>query len=138
LGISQAKKAPRTKKPTPKSFHKISSGLKSKSQISPLKHRHNQGLIMTTDSLRADLWLWYARLYKTRSLSAKACESGLIRINTQHGPARLSKASQGLHCNDELLIMIGGRLRQIKIKALGERRGPASEATLLYEDISQE
>jgi len=90
---------------------------------------------MTKASIRADLWLWYARFFKTRTLSAQACETGLIRIITPHGPSRLTKASQSLHCGDEMMILTNGHLRQIKIIALGERRGSASQAALLYESI---
>ena len=30
--------------------------------------------------LRLDKWLWYARFFKTRSLAAKLCAAGAVRI----------------------------------------------------------
>ena len=92
-----------------------------------------------TDACRADVWLWRARFFKTRALAAKAIESGQVRIST-HGQSRvLEKASASVHCEDGLTIRIGGRkdavLKTIRVLALGERRGPASEARLLYSDV---
>jgi ribosome-associated heat shock protein Hsp15 len=92
---------------------------------------------MSSQSQRSDLWLYYSRIYKTRALSAKACESGIIRHINAHGQTRLTKPSQALHIDDELIIMIAGQLRHIKIKALGLRRGPASEAAQLYVDKTE-
>ena len=33
--------------------------------------------------LRLDKWLWYARFFKTRSLAARACAAGRMRINRE-------------------------------------------------------
>src|ERR1035438_8839173 len=50
-------------------------------------------------SVRIDKWLWAARFFKTRSLSAKACELGRLESNGQ--PA---KASREVHVGDLLQV----------------------------------
>lgn len=32
-------------------------------------------------SVRADIWVWSVRKYKTRSAAAKACKAGHVKIN---------------------------------------------------------
>lgn len=49
---------------------------------------------------------------------------------------KVSSASYGLKVDDVLTIAIHERIRILKITALGTRRGPASEAALLYEDLT--
>ena len=87
------------------------------------------------ESCRLDVWLWRARFFKTRVLAARFLEEGRLRV-TRPGsePVRVDKASRSIRPGDGLLFAIGGRLIQIEVKALGERRGPASEAQLLYSE----
>jgi len=82
--------------------------------------------------LRIDKWLWYARLLKTRSLATKFVQAGHVRVNRE----KISAASHGLKIDDVLTIVINGRVRVLKVANLGVRRGPAPEATGLYEDIT--
>ncbi len=80
---------------------------------------------------RLDKWLWYARMAKSRSIAAKLIEDGCIRINRQ----RAVKASACVKCGDVLTATLHGRVRVIKVRALGERRGPACEAQTLYLEL---
>ena len=82
--------------------------------------------------LRLDKWLWYARFFKTRSLAAKLCAAGAIRI----GGAPVTKAHHSVKPGDVLTFAQERHIRVIKIVALGVRRGPAPEAQALYEDLS--
>ena len=84
------------------------------------------------ETQRVDKWLWFARIVKTRTLAAKLVNSGKLRLNKQ----RISKASQTIKQGDTLTFMLRGRLRILEISAIGTRRGPASEAQELYEDLS--
>lgn len=86
---------------------------------------------MSEDGLRADKWLWYARFFKTRSLAAKVCNGGLLRI----GGAQVTKAHSLLRVGDVLTFTQGHHIRVIKVLALASRRGPAPEAQALYEDL---
>lgn len=46
----------------------------------------------TANEARLDKWLWAARIYKTRTLSADACKNGRVTINgAQAKPSRVVK-----------------------------------------------
>jgi len=77
---------------------------------------------------RLDKWLWYARVAKTRGVAARLIEDGRIRVNRQ----RVLKASASVKCGDVLTASLHGRVRLIEIRAIAQRRGPASEARQLY------
>ena len=85
-----------------------------------------------TTRLRADKWLWQARFFKTRALAAALIEGGHLRLNG----AKMHKPGHGLRPGDVLTFPQGGQIRVIRLCALGQRRGPASEAALLYEDVT--
>ena len=82
--------------------------------------------------LRLDKWLWYARFFKTRALASKAISNGRFRLDgdLMSKPHRQAKSGQVLTFSQ------GTRIRVVRIKALGVRRGPANEAALLYDDLA--
>ena len=84
--------------------------------------------------LRLDKWLWYARFFKTRSLAAKQINDGQVRVNAE----RVSKPAFMIAVGDALTFVQGRNVRVVRIAALGTRRGPASEAQALYEDLTPE
>ena len=83
-------------------------------------------------SVRLDVWLWRARFFKTRALSAKMCESGHVRLERFGAVVRVEKASQAVKPGDRLIFALGTHLIDIDILDAGERRGPATEAQGLY------
>tara|TARA_B100000676_G_scaffold241989_1_gene243377 strand:- start:20 stop:403 length:384 start_codon:yes stop_codon:yes gene_type:complete len=85
-----------------------------------------------TEKIRLDTWLWYARFYKSRSLSSKAILSGKVRVNSN----KIIKPASKVKINDVLTINHVNMVRIIQIQSLGARRGPASEAQKLYKDLS--
>ncbi len=87
------------------------------------------------DSQRIDKWLWYARFFKTRSLASKIVAGGKVRISNGDKTERISKASQQVKVGDTLTFTAGRRVRVVKVLAPGDRRGPAEEARLLYEEV---
>jgi len=87
---------------------------------------------MSATGCRIDVWLWRARFAKTRSLAAAMVEGGAIRLTHNGLQTRLDKPSRTVHVGDALLFAIGGRLMELTVEALGERRGPAEEARGLY------
>lgn len=84
------------------------------------------------DRIRLEKWLWQARFFKTRSLASEQVSSGRVRVNSQP----VSKPSRGVGAGDVLTFSQGRWVRVVRILACGERRGPAPEARLLYEDLS--
>jgi ribosome-associated heat shock protein Hsp15 len=83
--------------------------------------------IMT--AVRMDKWLWAARFFKTRSLSAKACELGRVESNGQ--PA---KPAREVHVGDMLQVKNESGAFQVEVLALSEMRGPAPVARTLYRE----
>ncbi|NQV55650.1 MAG: RNA-binding S4 domain-containing protein [Rhodospirillales bacterium] len=82
-------------------------------------------------SLRLDKWLWHARIFKSRSLASKFCQSGKIRVNGE----TTRKAHHIVRPGDVLTFPLGHHIRVFAILELGTRRGPAAEAQALYEDL---
>ena len=87
---------------------------------------------MNSNRQRLDKWIWFARFAKTRSLAQKIIASGKVRVNR----TKVSSASHAVYPGDVLTMSVAGRIKVIEVKALGHRRGPFSEAQLLYEDLT--
>jgi len=78
--------------------------------------------------MRLDKWLWCARFYKTRTLAADLCTAGRIRVNGR----KTQKAHYAVKRGDVLTLPQGAQVRIVEVLAHPERRGPASEAAMLY------
>ena len=81
------------------------------------------------ENLRIDKWLWAARFFKTRSLAADAVTGGKVKLNGER-----VKAAKTIRLDDELSIHVGPYEYLVRVLGLSGKRGPASEATLLYEE----
>jgi ribosomal 50S subunit-recycling heat shock protein len=90
---------------------------------------------MTDDACRADVWLWRARFFKTRSLAAKFVDEGRVRLTRSGQESRLDKPARPVKVGDQLVFALGGRLIAVQVEAFGERRGPATEARALYSTL---
>ena len=77
--------------------------------------------------VRADVWLWAARFFKTRSLAKQAIDGGRIDVNGAG-----CKPAKILHAGDRLKIGCGEERLEVEVLALSDRRGPASMAQTLY------
>lgn len=86
------------------------------------------------ERVRLDVWLWRARFFKTRSLAARAVEGGAVRLVRAGASKLVSKPAEAVGPGDGLVIAAGRGLLTVEITALGERRGPASEARRLYSE----
>lgn len=79
--------------------------------------------------VRADVWLWAARLFKTRALSRQAIEGGKLDVNDAGcKPAKLLRAG------DRLKLVRGQERLEIVVLGVSDRRGPAAEAQQLYRE----
>jgi ribosome-associated heat shock protein Hsp15 len=85
-----------------------------------------------TDWQRLDLWLWCARVAKARSDCVRLVEAGAIRLNRQP----TDKPHARLRVGDVMTLALHGKVRVWRVTALAARRGPAAEARLLYDDLS--
>ena len=85
----------------------------------------------SVDPVRVDRWLWAARLVKTRGLAAEAVKGGRVQVNGQR-----IKPSKDVRPGDELEMTLGEARIGVRIRATSTRRGPASEAALLYEETA--
>ena len=83
-------------------------------------------------SIRIDKWLWHARFFKTRTLAQTQVTAGKIRVNS----ARISKANHAVKPGDVLTFVKADKVRVIEITMIASRRGSASEAQTLYNDLS--
>lgn len=81
------------------------------------------------DRVRIDKWLWAARFYKTRALSAEAVEAGKVQVNGER-----VKPAKTLKRGDSLTVRNGPFMWTITVRAAGDRRGSAVEAAKLYEE----
>ncbi|MGF1461808.1 MAG: S4 domain-containing protein, partial [Maricaulaceae bacterium] len=86
----------------------------------------------TLEQIRADIWLWRARFFKTRAEAGRALEAGKIRVDRNGVLRRLQKAGAGLAIGDALTFVRGGQPHTVRVLAFGVRRGPAREAQSLY------
>jgi ribosome-associated heat shock protein Hsp15 len=82
-------------------------------------------------SIRLDKWLWHARFCKSRAIAARLVSDGAVRLNA----ARVLKPATPVRVGDGLSFALGGRVRVVRVRALGTRRGPAPEAQCLYDDL---
>lgn len=81
---------------------------------------------------RLDKWLFFSRAVKSRTLAQKLIETGAVRVNSE----RTDRSDHKVGAGDVLTMTIHDQLRVWRIIAAGERRGPATEAKGLYEDLS--
>ena len=81
--------------------------------------------------MRADRWLWTARLFKTRALAAEAVKGGRVHVN---GVA--IKPSHEIKTGDELRVTIGPVRRTVIVQGEAERRVSAPQAAALYEETA--
>jgi ribosome-associated heat shock protein Hsp15 len=79
--------------------------------------------------VRIDKWLWAARFFKTRSLAADAIAGGKVQVNGER-----VKRARALQIGDEVRIRLGPYEHQVVVRELSDRRGPAAQAAVLYEE----
>jgi ribosome-associated heat shock protein Hsp15 len=68
---------------------------------------------------RLDKWLWHARVVKARSSAAALIEAGHVRVNGVREKAP------------------GHSVRILKVVGFAERRGDATAARVLYDDLQR-
>jgi ribosome-associated heat shock protein Hsp15 len=82
--------------------------------------------------VRLDRWLWVARLARTRPLATDAVRGGRVHVNGQS-----AKPSRDVRPGDVIEVTTGPVPRTVVVRGLAERRGPAAEAALLFEETPE-
>lgn len=80
---------------------------------------------------RLDKWLWHARVVKARTSAAALVEAGHVRING----VREKSPGHSVKVGDVLTIALDHSVRVLKVVGFSERRGDATVARVLYEDL---
>jgi len=83
------------------------------------------------DRQRLDKWLWHARLVKARTSAAELVPSGHVRING----TREKSPGHAVKAGDVITVALDNSVRVLKVTGFAERRGDASSARVLYEDL---
>jgi len=83
------------------------------------------------ESQRLDKWLWFARVARTRTLAAGLVTNGRVRVNR----VRTTKPAQVVKIDDVITVSVARGVRVLRILGAGSRRGPASEAAGLFDEI---
>jgi len=89
-------------------------------------------LSWVVDSVRLDVWLDVACVFKTRSEAQKACKLGKVSVNGQ-----VAKPHREIKTGDQLIVQRPmGRKQLLTVLGVAERSVSRAEARLLYEDTS--
>jgi ribosome-associated heat shock protein Hsp15 len=82
--------------------------------------------------LRIDKWLWFTRLFKSRSQATDAVAGGLVHVNGERvKPSRAVRVDDRLHITKDELRM------EVIVRGLPVRRGPAPEARTHYTETEE-
>ena len=84
------------------------------------------------EKIRLDKWLWAARFFKTRSLAIEAVSGGKVHLSGAR-----TKPAREINIGDKLTVRRGPYEWTVVVQALSDKRGPASVATLLYEETEE-
>jgi ribosome-associated heat shock protein Hsp15 len=84
------------------------------------------------ERVRVDQWVWAARFVKSRSLANDLVKGGRVQVNGER-----AKPSRPIKPGDRLEITIGQVGRTVVVAQVTARRGPASEAALLYDETAE-
>jgi len=89
-------------------------------------------------SVRADVWLWRARFFRTRALSSAHVRKSGLRLSHAGWTRRTDKPGAGLAVGDIVTFGQGADILSVEVLDLGTRRGPAEEARTLYRPLESE
>ena len=85
-----------------------------------------------SDSIRLDVWLDVACLFKTRSEAQQACKGGKVHVN-----GRSAKPHRDVKAGDIVEITRAlGRKQRVAVRAVFDQHIPKAQARSLYEDTT--
>ncbi len=80
---------------------------------------------------RIDVWVWAARLAKTRSQATAACKAGRVKINGD-----TAKPAHSVKIGDLVRVTIGSSYKLYSVTGFAEKRGSAAAAATLFTDLT--
>ena|SRR5690349_736325 len=83
------------------------------------------------EDVRIDRYLHCIRLVKSRTLAQSVVEGGYVRIDGK----RVQKPSEDVRVGSVIALPLRDQIRVLKVLALPDRRGPATEARACYEEL---
>jgi ribosome-associated heat shock protein Hsp15 len=84
------------------------------------------------ETVRLDIWLDVACLFRTRSEAKRACEGGKVEVNGGR-----AKPHRDVRPGDEIVITRPlGRKQHVRVAGVAEKHLPKAEARTLYEDLT--
>ena len=81
--------------------------------------------------MRIDRYLFFIRLAKSRTLAQGIIDEGHVRIDGK----RVEKPSDDVRIGSIVALPLHGRVRILRVLCLPDRRGPAVEARLCYQEL---
>ena len=85
-----------------------------------------------SDSVRLDVWLDVACVFKTRSEAKRACEGGKVEVNGDH-----AKPNRMVREGDRIRVNRGaGRVQDVIVRIVLEQHVKKTEARALYDDVT--
>lgn len=81
--------------------------------------------------MRIDRFLHCIRLVKSRTLAQAIIDTRHVRLDGK----RVEKPSEDVRVGSTIALPLHGRVRVLRVLGLPERRGPAAEARLCYEEL---
>ena len=88
--------------------------------------------ILGKKTLRLDLYLYYIRIFKSRSLATKFILSNRLRISGKV----TQKPHKLISVGDVLTMTINDNIKIIKVLDVPSRRGPYSESLSFYQELT--
>ena len=88
--------------------------------------------ILEKKSVRLDIYLYYIRIFKSRSIATKFVSTNRLRISGQV----TQKPHKMISIGDILTMTINDNIKILKVLEIPNRRGPYSESLNFYEDIT--
>jgi ribosome-associated heat shock protein Hsp15 len=82
-------------------------------------------------SIRLDLWLFYARLYKSRTKATEACKNGRVMRNGES-----ADAPDEVSVGDTIRIREKGVYRQYEVLEIPGKNLSKEEAKRVYQDVT--
>jgi ribosome-associated heat shock protein Hsp15 len=81
------------------------------------------------EPMRIDRWLFFVRLFKSRSLAAEAVTGGRVHVNGER-----VKPSRVVRSGDQLVFNRGAVAFDCEVTGLPRHRGPAPQAAACYRE----